>query len=55
LENIKDLIKDQILEKFMLTALHAVATYLDPRQKPIIRSWKSTTSFNARPSQSSSP
>ncbi len=36
LENIKDLIKDQIFEKFMLTALHAAATYLDPRQKPII-------------------
>ncbi|KAH8935934.1 hypothetical protein BDL97_17G057100 [Sphagnum fallax] len=36
LENIKDLIKDQILEKFMLTALHAAATYLDPRHKPII-------------------
>jgi hypothetical protein len=36
LENIKDLIKDQILEKFMLTALHAAAMYLDPRQKPII-------------------
>ncbi len=36
LENIKDLIKDHILEKFMLTALHAAATYLDPRQKPII-------------------
>lgn len=31
LENIKDLIKDQILEKFMLTALHVAATYLDPR------------------------
>ncbi len=30
LENIKDHIKDQILEKFMLTALHAAATYLDP-------------------------
>ncbi|OAE33054.1 hypothetical protein AXG93_1913s1560 [Marchantia polymorpha subsp. ruderalis] len=36
LVNIKDLIKDQILEKFMLTALHAAATYLDHRQKPII-------------------
>ncbi|OAE21195.1 hypothetical protein AXG93_4012s1260 [Marchantia polymorpha subsp. ruderalis] len=36
LVNIKDLIKDQILEKFMLTALHVAATYLDPRQKPII-------------------
>lgn len=36
LENIKDLIKDQILEKFMLTALHAATMYLDPRQKSII-------------------
>jgi hypothetical protein len=36
LENIKDLIKDQILEKFMLTALHAATMYLDPRQKPIL-------------------
>ncbi|BBN18176.1 hypothetical protein Mp_8g00340 [Marchantia polymorpha subsp. ruderalis] len=34
--NIKDLIKYQILEKFMLTALHVATTYLDPRQKPII-------------------
>jgi hypothetical protein len=55
LENIKDFIKDQILEKFMLMALHAAATYLDPVRSRSSASWKSTTSFNARPSQSSSP
>jgi hypothetical protein len=55
LENIKDLIKDHILEKFMLTALHAATTYLDPVRSRSSASWKSMTSFNARPSQSSSP
>lgn len=36
IKTIKNLIKDQLLNKFKLTALHAAATYLDPRQKPKI-------------------
>ena len=37
IKHIKQLIKGQITEKFCLTALHAAAAYLDPRQSSNIR------------------
>ncbi|KAH8968963.1 hypothetical protein BDL97_02G010700 [Sphagnum fallax] len=52
LENIKDLIKDHILEKFMLTALHAATTELeidDELQREAIAIIKSTMVRNSPP------